>query len=496
MDPKYPVPDHEAGGVRRPHQVHGLARPAERRRAGTLPCSYPTHRERAPPRRRSATRSSESRALRDRISSMPDPSFVFAQSLSGLTAAMFLFLIASGLSLIFGVLRVLNFAHGTFYMLGAYSAFQLVQWIGTGPGSFWLAALGAALAVALAGRHRRALPLPAPLRQGGALPAPLHLRPGADPERRGQDHLGHPAEVGEPAARSSPAPSRVFGATIPHYNLFILLLGPAHRARLLVRAPAHARRALHPGRRARPRDAGRARGERRRALHRRVRARLVPGRARRRPHHPDARDRAGHGHRDHRGGVRGGGHRRARLLLGHVPRRGDLRPGALLRHPVLPALLDLRGLRPHGRRAHHPPLGPPGPARSSNHAPRIPWALLVLVAAFFVPAARLALLHVPGQRRGDLGAVRHEPQPAGGLHRARLLRPRGLLRDRRLHHRHPDEEAGRDRSCSRSPPPGSWPGSSRWSSASSACASPASTSRCSPSPSPRSCGRSASSGTR
>jgi len=45
---------------------------------------------------------------------------------------MFLFLIASGLSLIFGVLRVLNFAHGTFYMLGAYSAFQLVQWIGGG----------------------------------------------------------------------------------------------------------------------------------------------------------------------------------------------------------------------------------------------------------------------------------------------------------------------------------------------------------------------------
>ena len=65
---------------------------------------------------------------------MPDPSFVFAQSLSGLTAAMFLFLIASGLSLIFGVLRVLNFAHGTFYMLGAYSRFQFVQWLGRGRG--------------------------------------------------------------------------------------------------------------------------------------------------------------------------------------------------------------------------------------------------------------------------------------------------------------------------------------------------------------------------
>ena len=133
---------------------------------------------------------------------MPDPSFVFAQSLSGLTAAMFLFLIASGLSLIFGVLRVLNFAHGTFYMLGAYSAFQIVQWIGLDGGRFWLAALGAALAVAALGGIVERVPLPAPLRQGGALPAPLHLRPGADPERRGQAHLGHPAEVGEPAARA------------------------------------------------------------------------------------------------------------------------------------------------------------------------------------------------------------------------------------------------------------------------------------------------------
>src|SRR5262249_56657488 len=82
---------------------------------------------------------------------VPALSFVFAQSLSGLTAAMFLFLIASGLSLIFGVLRVLNFAHGTFYMLGAYAAYQIVLWLGTGPVSFWVAALGAALGVALLG---------------------------------------------------------------------------------------------------------------------------------------------------------------------------------------------------------------------------------------------------------------------------------------------------------------------------------------------------------
>src|SRR2546422_8802451 len=82
---------------------------------------------------------------------MPDPAFVFAQSVSGLTAAMFLFLIAAGLSLIFGVLRVLNFAHGTFYMLGAYSTYQLVQWMGVSGGRFWLTALGGALVVAALG---------------------------------------------------------------------------------------------------------------------------------------------------------------------------------------------------------------------------------------------------------------------------------------------------------------------------------------------------------
>ena len=71
--------------------------------------------------------------------------------MGGLTAAMFLFLIASGLSLIFGVLRVLNFAHGSFYMLGAYMAWQVVHWVTTTPGHFWLAALGAVIGVALLG---------------------------------------------------------------------------------------------------------------------------------------------------------------------------------------------------------------------------------------------------------------------------------------------------------------------------------------------------------
>ncbi|TMQ22003.1 MAG: branched-chain amino acid ABC transporter permease [Candidatus Rokuibacteriota bacterium] len=157
---------------------------------------------------------------------MPDPSFVFAQSISGLTAAMFLFLIASGLSLIFGVLRVLNFAHGTFYMLGAYAAYQLVQWLGVGPGRFWLAALGAAAAVAALGgliervlfRHLYGKEELYQLLFTYALVLVL-----SDSAKMvwgtQQKSVSRPPEL--------TGSFSVFGATIPSYNLLILLLGPA-----------------------------------------------------------------------------------------------------------------------------------------------------------------------------------------------------------------------------------------------------------------------------
>ena len=70
---------------------------------------------------------------------MPDPSFLLLQSLNGLTYAMFLFLIASGLSLIFGILGILNFAHGSLYMLGAYFTHQFVSLFIERPGEFWWA---------------------------------------------------------------------------------------------------------------------------------------------------------------------------------------------------------------------------------------------------------------------------------------------------------------------------------------------------------------------
>ena len=50
------------------------------------------------------------------------PSCLVTQTTSGLIVGMLLFLVAAGLTLIFGVLKIVNFAHGTFYMLGAYIA--------------------------------------------------------------------------------------------------------------------------------------------------------------------------------------------------------------------------------------------------------------------------------------------------------------------------------------------------------------------------------------
>ncbi|MCA3601566.1 MAG: branched-chain amino acid ABC transporter permease, partial [Methylobacterium sp.] len=60
------------------------------------------------------------------------------QLLNGLQYGLVLFLVASGLTLVFGILGVINLAHGAFYMLGAY----LAWWIAAHTGSFMLALIG------------------------------------------------------------------------------------------------------------------------------------------------------------------------------------------------------------------------------------------------------------------------------------------------------------------------------------------------------------------
>src|ERR1700740_3166667 len=59
---------------------------------------------------------------------------VLVSLLNGLVYGMLLFLLASGLTLIFSMMGVLNFAHASFYMLGAYFGYQISRWLGYWPG--------------------------------------------------------------------------------------------------------------------------------------------------------------------------------------------------------------------------------------------------------------------------------------------------------------------------------------------------------------------------
>jgi branched-chain amino acid transport system permease protein len=153
-------------------------------------------------------------------------SSLFSQFMGGLTAAMFLFLIASGLSLIFGVLRVLNFAHGSFYMLGAYIAWQVVHWIQPAGAAFWLAALGAALGVAILGGIIERLLFRflygrEELYQLLFTYALVLILGDGAKIVWGTDQLS----VSRPAILNGGF--ELIGTTVPYYNLFIILIGPA-----------------------------------------------------------------------------------------------------------------------------------------------------------------------------------------------------------------------------------------------------------------------------
>ncbi|MGY2051035.1 ABC transporter permease [Methylobacterium sp. JK268] len=83
-----------------------------------------------------------------------DPSFLVLQALSGLAGAASLFVVASGLTLVFGVTRIVNFAHGSFTMLGAYIAVSLVPRLldlSASPAAFFLGVVLSALLVGLIG---------------------------------------------------------------------------------------------------------------------------------------------------------------------------------------------------------------------------------------------------------------------------------------------------------------------------------------------------------
>jgi branched-chain amino acid transport system permease protein len=75
------------------------------------------------------------------------PSVYVTQALHGVVSGMLLFLVASGLTLVFGMMGILNIAHAGFYMLGAYLAYSVVH----ATGDFWLSLLIAPIVVGTLG---------------------------------------------------------------------------------------------------------------------------------------------------------------------------------------------------------------------------------------------------------------------------------------------------------------------------------------------------------
>ena len=147
------------------------------------------------------------------------------QTLNGLASASLLFLVALGLTLIFGVTRVVNFAHGSFTMLGAFIAATLYARMGGGVLGFWGGALLAALIVALIGVVvelvilRRIYAAPELLQLTATFGVVLVVKDAAL-------WLWGPEDILGPRAPGLRGAVFIFGKPIPDYDLLLIVLGP------------------------------------------------------------------------------------------------------------------------------------------------------------------------------------------------------------------------------------------------------------------------------
>src|SRR5262249_42355250 len=150
------------------------------------------------------------------------PAEIFAQALNGLAYGVLLFLLSVGLTLIFGMLDVVNLAHGSLYMLGAYAGLTIIATTG----SFWLALLAAPLAVGAVGVlvERSCL---RPLYRRGALDQVLltfgliYLF-----EDLGRGLGGGPLPSPPPPGALAGWVT-IWGAPVPAYRLFVIVFGLA-----------------------------------------------------------------------------------------------------------------------------------------------------------------------------------------------------------------------------------------------------------------------------
>ncbi len=146
------------------------------------------------------------------------------QLLNGLAGASSLFLVGAGLSLIFGVTRIVNFAHGSFFMVGIYIAYSLVAKLGTGLG-FWPALLLAAVAVGALGALvevvllRRIYKAPELFQLLATFALVLVIKDAAL-------WVWGPEELLGPRAPGLSGSVSILGRQFPSYDLFLIVVGP------------------------------------------------------------------------------------------------------------------------------------------------------------------------------------------------------------------------------------------------------------------------------
>ena len=150
---------------------------------------------------------------------------VLFQALNGLAAASSLFMVAAGLSLIFGVTRIINIAHGSFYMLGLYLAYSAATalagavgfWGGIAAAALVVAALGAAIEILLL---RRVYQSPELFQLLATFALVLVINDATQ-------YLWGPEDLLGPRAPGFRGSIEILGRNFPSYDLLLIFIGPA-----------------------------------------------------------------------------------------------------------------------------------------------------------------------------------------------------------------------------------------------------------------------------
>jgi branched-chain amino acid transport system permease protein len=158
-----------------------------------------------------------------------DLSFLVIQGLSGLASASALFVIASGLTIVFGVTRIVNFAHGSFYMLGAYMAVTILPWLfefDRSPLLFFVGVIASAAVVGALGVAMEFLLL----RRIYKVPELFQLLATFGVVLIVQDlvlKVWGPVDITGPRAPGLRHGVEILGHRFPAYELFLIVVGPA-----------------------------------------------------------------------------------------------------------------------------------------------------------------------------------------------------------------------------------------------------------------------------